>query len=175
MVEIAFCRGLSLRPSVSANHRPAGWGPRHCGWSDYVCATVECSCDHLMRWRGFALFSWASSCRAEVAESRLACGNQNPARCLHKTQDSLQLFPWPLECSCCTVAQVRMRGCICSCLWWVRRGLHRCPGHQCMYRTGFFWHQRTHLRIHSSGCMVCTCARVCAVCSLALGDEGGKV
>jgi len=62
-------------------------------------------------------------------------------------------------------------------LWWVWHALNRCLEHQCMCMsvvyTGVF-DISVHICKHTL-CRVCTCARVCAVCSLSLGDKGGGV
>ena len=43
-----------------------------------------------------------------------------------------------------------------------------------VYVTQVFFDISIHICEHTH-CIVCTCARVCAVCSFALGDEVGKV
>jgi len=76
-----------------------------------------------------------------------------------KLQDKTHLFAWRRGCR--TVARACLR---------------RCPEHQCMQVFTFhryFWHHRTYLR--HNHCRVCACARVCEVCSFALGDEVGGV
>jgi len=91
-----------------------------------------------------------------------------------KFQDGSKWFPWWR--SCCTVAQMCLRGWMCIFLRWVWCALYKCPGHQCMQvHTSHrcFWHQRAYLR--HNRCRVCTCADFCAVHLLALGEEGAGV
>jgi len=65
---------------------------------------------------------------------------------------------------------------LCACLQWAWCVINRCSGYQFMQMCTFhgcFWHLCTYLR--HNHCRECTCARVCAVCSFALGNDGGKV
>jgi len=60
-------------------------------------------------------------------------------------------------------------------LWWVWHSLDRCLEHQCirgMYAAQVSIDTSVYICKHTLR-RVCTCACVCAFCSLAVGDEGG--
>jgi len=61
--------------------------------------------------------------------------------------------------------------------WWGWQALNRCLEHKCMcsfVRYTNVFDLSLHIWKHALR-RTCTCAHVCAVCSLAMGDEGGGV
>ena len=112
---------------------------------DQMMPVWQHSCNCAMGWRGFRRFLGQSSSWTHWSK----------------------WFSWPR--SCCTIARVCLRGCIC--IFCVDCGVYWTGvlSTSAWYVIQVFWHQHTYLR--HNRCRLCTCARVCTICSLALGDE----
>jgi len=141
---------------------------------DQMMLVWQRSRDRVMNWRRFGLFSWASSRRA--TKFVRTAGGRAANNSLYNARSRLKIICNSFHGSI-IAAPFHRRTCVGVSAFVVMSvaALNRCPEHQCICRcvwyTGVF-DINVHICEHTR-CKVFTCARVRAVCSLALRDEGG--